>query len=81
MMKGAKKSVVRVSTGPRVVSSRSKTVDSFEGWSGIMAYNLVSSKDPCWSSFRLNGGGGGSSVTSGKPRSLRDRRSLGSSIV
>jgi hypothetical protein len=28
----------------------------------------VASKDPCWSSFHLSGGGGGSSVTGDRPR-------------
>jgi hypothetical protein len=64
-MKGAKRSVVGVSTRPRAVASRSKMVDSFGGWLGTMVCNSVASKDPCWSSFCLNGGGGGSSVTDG----------------
>jgi hypothetical protein len=42
------------------------------GWSGVISGDLVTSKDPCWSSFRLSGGGGGSSVISGRPRSLHD---------
>jgi hypothetical protein len=46
------------------------------GCSGVIFGDLVASKDPCWSSFHLSGGGGGSSVTSGRPRSLRDRWSL-----
>jgi hypothetical protein len=80
-MKDAKRSVVGVSTRPRDVASRSKMVDSFGGWSGTMVCNPVASKDPCWSSFHLNGGGGGSSVTGGRTRSLCDKRSSGSSTV
>jgi hypothetical protein len=80
-MKGTKKLVVGVSTGPRVVASRSKMVDSSGGCSATMVCNPVSSKDPCWSSFRLNGVRGGSSVTDGRPRILRDQRSSGSSTM
>jgi hypothetical protein len=67
--------MVGVSTEPRLA------IDSFGICSGTMVYNLVSSKDPCWSSFHLNGGGGGSSITGGRPKSLRDRQSSGSSTV
>jgi hypothetical protein len=67
--------VVGVSTEPRAA------VDSSGSCSGTKVCNPVASKDPCWSSFRLNGGGGGSSVTGGRPRSLHDRRSSGSSTV
>jgi hypothetical protein len=42
------------------------------GWSGVVS-DPIASKDPCWSSFRLSGGGGGSSVTDGRPRSLHDQ--------
>jgi hypothetical protein len=45
------------------------------GWSGVIFGDPVASKDPCWSSFRLSGGRGGSSVTGGRPRSLHDRQS------
>jgi hypothetical protein len=75
MMKGAKKLVFGVSNRPRVFASRSKTVDSSECCLGTIACNLVASKDPCWSSFCLNGGGGGSSITGGRPRILRDCQS------
>jgi hypothetical protein len=68
-------SVVGVSTEPRLA------VDSSGSCSGSMSCNPFFSKDPCWSSFRLNGGGGGSSITGGRPRSLRDQRSSGSSTV
>jgi hypothetical protein len=54
--------VVEVSTETREVASRFKMVDSSGGCSGTMVCNSVASKDPCWSSFYLNGGGGGSSV-------------------
>jgi hypothetical protein len=27
------------------------------GWSGVISGDLIASKDPCWSSFRLRGGG------------------------
>jgi hypothetical protein len=67
--------VVGVSTEPRAA------VDSSESCSGTNVCNPVASKDPCWSSFHLNGGGGGSSVTGGRPRSLRDRWSSGSSTL
>jgi hypothetical protein len=62
-------SMVGLSTKPRLA------VDSSGSFSGSMVCNPVASKDPCWSSFRLNGGGGGSSITGGRPRSLRDWRS------
>ena len=67
--------MVGVSTEPREV------VDSSEICSGTKVCNPVASKDPFWSSFHLNGGGGGSSVTGGRPKSLRDRQSSGSSTV
>jgi hypothetical protein len=53
--------VVGVSTEPILA------VDSFGSCSGLMVCNPVASKDPCWSSFHLNGGGGGSSITGGRP--------------
>jgi hypothetical protein len=56
-------------------------VDSSGVCSGKMVCNPVASKDPCWSSFHLNGGEGGSSVTGGRPRKLRDWRSSGSSTM
>jgi hypothetical protein len=68
-------SVVGVSTKIILV------IDSSGSCLGSMVCNPVASKDPCWSSFRLNGGGGGSSITGGRPKSLRDRRSSGSSTV
>jgi len=68
-------SVVGVSTKPILA------VDSSGICSASMVCNPGASKDPCWSSFRLNGVGGGSSITGGRPRTLRDRRSLGSSTV
>jgi hypothetical protein len=73
---GSERSVVRDSDGPRDFAPNSKTVVSSECWSGIVSYDPVASKDPCWSSFLLNGGGGGSSVTSDRPRRFRDRRRL-----
>jgi hypothetical protein len=54
-------SVVGVSTKPILV------VDSSGNCSGTMVCNPIASKDPCWSSFRLNGGEGGSSITSSRP--------------
>jgi hypothetical protein len=54
-------SVVGVSTEPILV------VDSSGSCSGAMVCNPGASKDPCWSSFYLNGGGGGSSITGGRP--------------
>jgi hypothetical protein len=66
----AKISVFGVSTEPRVV------VDSSRSFSGTKVCNPVASKDPCWYSFYLNGGGRGC-----RPRSLRDWWSLGSSTV
>jgi hypothetical protein len=68
-------SVVGVSINPRLA------IYSSGIFSGTMVCNPVSSKDPYWSSFHFNGGGGGSSITGGRPRSLRDRWSSGSSIV
>jgi hypothetical protein len=44
-----------------------------KGWSGVIFGDPVASKEPCWSSFRLSSGRGGSNVTSGRPRSLHDR--------
>jgi hypothetical protein len=73
MMMGAKRSMVGVLDGPRASTPRSKMVGSSGCWLGTVFCDLVTSKDPCWSSFRLSGGGGGSSVTSGRPRNLRDR--------
>jgi hypothetical protein len=70
---GAKRSVVEVSTRPRAFDPRSKTIDSSRYWSGTISCDPVASKDPCWSSFCLSGGGGGSSVTGDRPRNLRDR--------
>jgi hypothetical protein len=64
--------MVGVSTEPREVASGSKMVDSSGSCSSTKVCNRVTSKDPCWSSFCLNGGGGGSSVTGGRPRSLCD---------
>ena len=75
MMVGAKRSVVEVSTRPKSFTPRSKMVDSFGCWSGIISCDPVTSKDPYWSSFHLSGGEGGSSVTGGRPRSLRDQKS------
>jgi hypothetical protein len=67
--------VVGVSAEPRFA------VDSSGSCSGTKICNPVTSKDPCWSSFHLNGGGGGCNITGGRPRSLRERRSSGSSTV
>jgi hypothetical protein len=74
-MRGAERSVVGVSTGPKYFAPRSKMVDSSGCWSGTISCDLVASKDPCWSSFRLGGGGGGSSVTGDRTKSLHDRQS------
>jgi hypothetical protein len=62
MMVGAERSVVEVSTRPKDFSPRSKMVDSSGCWSGTISCDLVTSKDPCWSSFHLSGGEGGSRV-------------------
>jgi hypothetical protein len=70
---GGPKSVFEGSTEPRLA------VVASGGCSRSKA--LVASKDPRWSNLRLRGGGGGSSITGGKPRSLRDRRSSESSTV
>jgi hypothetical protein len=67
MMMGAESSMVEVSGGPRDFSPNSKIVDSSGCWSGTISCDPVASKDPCWSSFRLSGGGGGSSVTGDRP--------------
>ena len=70
---GGPKSVFEVSTAPRLA------VVASGGCSRSKA--PVASKDPRWSNLRLRGGGGGSSITGGRPRSLRDRRSSESSTV
>jgi hypothetical protein len=75
MVMGAKRSVVVFLGGPRACAPRSKMVDSSRCWSGTISCDPVASKDPFWSSFHLSGGGGGSSVTGGRPRSLHDQRS------
>jgi hypothetical protein len=72
MMMGVEILVVGVSGGSRASAPRSEIVGSSECLSGTFFYDLVTSKYPCWSSFCLSGGGGGSSVTDGRPRSLRD---------
>jgi hypothetical protein len=64
--------VVGVSNEPRL------TIDSSGSCLGTKVCKPVSLKDPCWSSFCLNGG---SSITGGRPRSLHDQRSSVSSIV
>ena len=74
-MMGVKRLVVGVSDGPRDFTPKSKMVVSSESWSGTISCDPMASKDPCWSSFRLSGGGGGSSVTGDRPRSLHDWRS------
>jgi hypothetical protein len=71
-MMGAGRSVVGVLDGPRFFSPKSKTVVSSGCWLGTISCDPTASKDPCWSSFCLGGGGGGSSVTGDRPRSLRD---------
>jgi hypothetical protein len=73
MIMGAEKSVVGVSSEPRAFAPESKMVVSSRCWLGTISCDPVASKDPCWSSFRLSGGGGGSSVTGDRPRSLRER--------
>jgi hypothetical protein len=69
---GVERSVVGVLGGPGLFDPESKMVVSSKCWSGAISCDPVASKDPCWSSFRLNGGGGGSSVTGDRPKSLRD---------
>jgi hypothetical protein len=69
---GAKRSMVGVSGGPRAFALRFEIVGSSRCWLGTVSCDPVASKDPCWSSFRLSGGGGGSSVTGDRPRILRD---------
>jgi hypothetical protein len=64
--------MVGVSGGPRSFSPKSKMVISSGCWSGTIYCDPVASKDPCWSSFHLSGGGGGSSVTIDRPRILCD---------
>jgi hypothetical protein len=64
-------------TGFSSITARFKGVKrSFNrGWSGVVSYGSVTSKDPCWSSFLLSDGGDGPSVTGGRPKSLRGRQS------
>jgi hypothetical protein len=38
--------------------------------SSTVSYNLVTSKDPCWSSFLFSSGRGGSRSTDGRPKIL-----------
>jgi hypothetical protein len=73
MMMGTERSMVGVSGGPRASSLMSEIVGSSRCWSGTISYDSVASKHPCWSSFRLGDGGGGSIVTGGMPRSLHGR--------
>jgi hypothetical protein len=73
MMMGVKRSVIGVSGGPRDFAPKSKMVVSSGYWFGTISCDPVTSKDPCWSSFRLSGGRGGSSVTDDRPKILRDR--------
>jgi hypothetical protein len=72
-MRGAKISVFGVLGGPRDFSPKSKLVVSSGCWSRTISCDLIASKDPCWSSFRLSGGGGGSNVTGDRPKILRDQ--------
>jgi hypothetical protein len=67
MMVGVKRSVMEVSGGPRACTSKFKTIYSSGCWSGTTLCDPVASKDPCWSSFLLSGGEGGSSVTGDRP--------------
>jgi hypothetical protein len=71
-MMDAERSMVGVSDGPRASAPRSEMVGSSVCWSSTVSCDPVTSKDPCWSSFHLSGGGGGSGVTGGRPRSLHD---------
>ena len=71
-MLGAERLVEEVSTRTKSCAPRSKMVDSSGCWSGTISCDSVASKDHCWFSFRLSGGGGGSSVTGDKLISLRD---------
>jgi hypothetical protein len=73
MMMGAERSVVGVLDGPRAFTPNYKMVVSSGCWSGTISCEPIASKDPCWSSFRLSGGGGGSNVTGDRPRSLCDQ--------
>jgi hypothetical protein len=75
MMMGVEISMVQVSDGPRAFAPRSKMVISFDCWSGTVSCDPITSKDPCWSSFLLSGGGGGSSVIGDRPKILHDRQS------
>ena len=71
-MMGAERSVVGVLDGLRDFSSRSEMVGFSVCCLGTVSYDPVASKDPCWSSFRLNGGRCSSSVIGDRPRILRD---------
>jgi hypothetical protein len=70
----ANKSVIRGLVGLRASTSRSKIVGSSEfkksprgAGSGTVSCGMVTSNDPCWSSLRRNGGGGGSNATNDRP--------------
>jgi hypothetical protein len=66
-MVGDEISLVEVSTRTKSFTPRSNMVDSSGCWLGTISCDPVASKDPCWSSFRLSGGEGGSSITGGRP--------------
>jgi hypothetical protein len=73
MMMGTERSVVGVLGGLRASDPRSEIVGSSRFWSGIVSCDSVASKDPCWSSFHLSGGGGGSNVIDSRLKILCDR--------
>jgi hypothetical protein len=67
---GTDKSVIRGLYGPRASAPRSEIVGSsgyecspLGAGSGTVSCGPVTSNDPCWSSLRRNGGGGGSKLT------------------
>jgi hypothetical protein len=80
MTMGVDRLVFRGFYRPRASSPRYEMVGSFRinfysprGGSGTVSCDLYTSKDPCCSILHLSGGGGGSRLTGGRPRSLRDR--------
>jgi hypothetical protein len=79
MMMGTDRSVIRGLYRQRASTPRSEMVGSseikfspLEDESDTISCNLITSKDPSWSSFHLSGGGGGSISTGGRPKSLHD---------
>jgi hypothetical protein len=77
---GTDRSIIGGLYGPRSYALRLEIIGSFgiecsplRDESGMVSYNLVALKDPCWSSFHLSDGGGGSRSTGNMPKILHER--------